>query len=110
MASGKGVGESLLQVLFRQVEQVSGIAADDPAVCSQEVSPCHVFSSGNDQHELSDVAFVVIVFHPGALVVNVLHGMVSVSYTHLRAHETDSYLVCRLLLEKKKKNYTNHIN
>src|SRR5665647_3931740 len=28
--------------------------------------------------------------------------VVSVSYTHLRAHETDSYLVCRLLLEKKK--------
>ena len=27
---------------------------------------------------------------------------VAVSYTHLRAHETDSYLVCRLLLEKKK--------
>src|SRR5680860_1006811 len=27
----------------------------------------------------------------------------AVSYTHLRAHETDSYLVCRLLLEKKKK-------
>src|SRR5665647_3851109 len=31
----------------------------------------------------------------------------SVSYTHLRAHETDSYLVCRLLLEKKK--YTRDI-
>ena len=30
-------------------------------------------------------------------------GVNSVSYTHLRAHETDSYLVCRLLLEKKKK-------
>ena len=29
-----------------------------------------------------------------------------VSYTHLRAHETDSYLVCRLLLEKKKKKHT----
>src|SRR5680860_1380742 len=28
---------------------------------------------------------------------------VHASYTHLRAHETDSYLVCRLLLEKKKK-------
>src|SRR5664279_2009812 len=27
--------------------------------------------------------------------------MMPVSYTHLRAHETDSYLVCRLLLEKK---------
>src|SRR5665647_3465782 len=29
--------------------------------------------------------------------------LTAVSYTHLRAHETDSYLVCRLLLEKKKK-------
>ena len=29
-------------------------------------------------------------------------GTSAVSYTHLRAHETDSYLVCRLLLEKKK--------
>src|SRR5665647_574527 len=28
-----------------------------------------------------------------------LSGWESVSYTHLRAHETDSYLVCRLLLE-----------
>eukprot|EP00831_Metopus_contortus_P003333 TRINITY_DN11234_c0_g1_i1.p2 TRINITY_DN11234_c0_g1~~TRINITY_DN11234_c0_g1_i1.p2 ORF type:complete len:117 (-),score=28.72 TRINITY_DN11234_c0_g1_i1:38-388(-) len=28
----------------------------------------------------------------------------SVSYTHLRAHETSLHLVCRLLLEKKKNN------
>eukprot|EP00658_Telonema_sp_P-2_P021783 TRINITY_DN18686_c0_g2_i5.p2 TRINITY_DN18686_c0_g2~~TRINITY_DN18686_c0_g2_i5.p2 ORF type:complete len:108 (-),score=33.13 TRINITY_DN18686_c0_g2_i5:55-378(-) len=28
---------------------------------------------------------------------------VTVSYTHLRAHETPEHLVCRLLLEKKKK-------
>ena len=26
----------------------------------------------------------------------------TVSYTHLRAHETSLHLVCRLLLEKKK--------
>ena len=32
----------------------------------------------------------------------VKNGAIAVSYTHLRAHETDSYLVCRLLLEKKK--------
>ena len=32
----------------------------------------------------------------------VVPGADPVSYTHLRAHETDSYLVCRLLLEKKK--------
>src|SRR5680860_1632738 len=31
---------------------------------------------------------------------NAVNGeVVPVSYTHLRAHETDSYLVCRLLLE-----------
>eukprot|EP00658_Telonema_sp_P-2_P014970 TRINITY_DN15719_c0_g1_i1.p1 TRINITY_DN15719_c0_g1~~TRINITY_DN15719_c0_g1_i1.p1 ORF type:complete len:140 (-),score=34.80 TRINITY_DN15719_c0_g1_i1:30-449(-) len=28
----------------------------------------------------------------------------AVSYTHLRAHETPEHLVCRLLLEKKKKH------
>eukprot|EP00658_Telonema_sp_P-2_P037415 TRINITY_DN26917_c0_g1_i2.p1 TRINITY_DN26917_c0_g1~~TRINITY_DN26917_c0_g1_i2.p1 ORF type:complete len:552 (-),score=69.14 TRINITY_DN26917_c0_g1_i2:16-1671(-) len=41
-----------------------------------------------------------------------------VSYTHLRAHETPEHLVCRLLLEKKKKtvsisshpSYTNTLN
>eukprot|EP00658_Telonema_sp_P-2_P016653 TRINITY_DN16463_c0_g1_i10.p2 TRINITY_DN16463_c0_g1~~TRINITY_DN16463_c0_g1_i10.p2 ORF type:complete len:102 (-),score=15.95 TRINITY_DN16463_c0_g1_i10:104-409(-) len=31
---------------------------------------------------------------------------ISVSYTHLRAHETPEHLVCRLLLEKKKKKIT----
>ena len=31
----------------------------------------------------------------------VLAGAYPVSYTHLRAHETGAYLVCRLLLEKK---------
>ena len=35
-------------------------------------------------------------------VLNELGEPGAVSYTHLRAHETDSYLVCRLLLEKKK--------
>src|SRR5674476_467086 len=32
------------------------------------------------------------------------NGFSAVSYTHLRAHETGRNLVCRLLLEKKKKN------
>ena len=41
------------------------------------------------------ILWSLIVYYPMA-------HMVSVSYTHLRAHETDSYLVCRLLLEKKK--------
>ena len=32
-------------------------------------------------------------------------GLATVSYTHLRAHETVLDLVCRLLLEKKKNIY-----
>ena len=35
------------------------------------------------------------------------NGIYAVSYTHLRAHETVLDLVCRLLLEKKKKYHTN---
>src|SRR5660398_89324 len=34
-------------------------------------------------------------------------GHEAVSYTHLRAHETKANLVCRLLLEKKKKTNSN---
>ena len=33
----------------------------------------------------------------------------SVSYTHLRAHETGRNLVCRLLLEKKEKRKKNAV-
>src|SRR5659263_725811 len=37
--------------------------------------------------------------------INLAHYYTTVSYTHLRAHETRHDLVCRLLLEKKKKKY-----
>src|SRR5450756_665522 len=37
------------------------------------------------------------------LVIDIAEVLVAVSYTHLRAHETRHDLVCRLLLEKKKK-------
>ncbi|WDT36814.1 hypothetical protein PVA38_11330 [Streptococcus pneumoniae D39] len=37
------------------------------------------------------------------LKVNIVFSIYPVSYTHLRAHETVLDLVCRLLLEKKKK-------
>ena len=39
-----------------------------------------------------------------------VEALVTGSYTHLRAHETDSSLVCRLLLEKKKDNNTIHLH
>src|SRR5664279_5819808 len=51
----------------------------------RDVDLVHEMTKGSD-----------LVFHEAAI------RITPVSYTHLRAHETDSYLVCRLLLEKKK--------
>ena len=42
------------------------------------------------------------VVNPLVLFAAKLAGVETVSYTHLRAHETPEHLVCRLLLEKKK--------
>ena len=39
--------------------------------------------------------------------IGVADGVGPVSYTHLRAHETVLDIVCRLLLEKKKKQLTH---
>ena len=45
---------------------------------------------------------------PGGLAGHIGHTLADpVSYTHLRAHETGRNLVCRLLLENKKNNYTH---
>ena len=41
----------------------------------------------------------------GASAAATVTGVVPVSYTHLRAHETVLDLVCRLLLEKKNKHH-----
>eukprot|EP00658_Telonema_sp_P-2_P012460 TRINITY_DN14741_c0_g1_i4.p1 TRINITY_DN14741_c0_g1~~TRINITY_DN14741_c0_g1_i4.p1 ORF type:complete len:376 (+),score=89.81 TRINITY_DN14741_c0_g1_i4:178-1305(+) len=46
----------------------------------------------------------VVVFYQERLNPPIQATPYPVSYTHLRAHETPEHLVCRLLLEKKKKN------
>src|SRR5450756_2845691 len=45
--------------------------------------------------------------HPTAIAADCATVVSPVSYTHLRAHETRHDLVCRLLLEKKKKDKNN---
>src|SRR5664279_4837550 len=70
-----------------------------------------VLANGGSAHALTH-GFAVVGYHvTGSTGTLFLYGIVvgavalfglsvlSVSYTHLRAHETDSYLVCRLLLE-----------
>ena len=63
------------------------------------MGPGHIFLAGliNDvvmgfPLGISSLSYLVVCFV----------GNYAVSYTHLRAHETGAYLVCRLLLEKKK--------
>eukprot|EP00657_Telonema_sp_P-1_P008194 TRINITY_DN28934_c0_g1_i1.p1 TRINITY_DN28934_c0_g1~~TRINITY_DN28934_c0_g1_i1.p1 ORF type:complete len:137 (-),score=27.76 TRINITY_DN28934_c0_g1_i1:8-418(-) len=46
----------------------------------------------------------------GAIVTDYMGRSIAVSYTHLRAHETVLDLVCRLLLEKKKKRTIIYYN
>ena len=55
------------------------------------------------ERELSDVLLARRAVSRAALA-----GVAPVSYTHLRAHETVLDLVCRLLLEKKKKTNDTH--
>ena len=77
---------------------------------SGRVSP-YFFNAGlfNTGSHLSELGK----FYAHAIVASSLE-FDAVSYTHLRAHETKANLVCRLLLEKKKKtnktNKTNHRN
>ena len=71
------------------------------------------------QYVLAGIAFCLVYIKRGNVVfgiaahmsINLMHNLMSVSYTHLRAHETGRNLVCRLLLEKKKKKLTTiHIS
>src|SRR5680860_1674795 len=73
-------------------------------VCFILLTPEHVTDGSARRHHGHYVGFPLdpTVYYRRAID---LQGLTTVSYTHLRAHETDSYLVCRLLLEKKKKKY-----
>src|SRR5664279_6230926 len=88
----------------------------DPLLCCEEAPMARVviLGAGISGHTAAlhlkrrlKRSHEVIVVSPNAnwnwIPSNIWVGVGPVSYTHLRAHETDSYLVCRLLLEKKKK-------
>src|SRR5450756_1678190 len=69
-------------------------------MCEFEI-PAFICSARSKEHILS---FLPCIINVGIVIfTRSLLRSVSVSYTHLRAHETRHDLVCRLLLEKKKK-------
>ena len=56
------------------------------------------------KHGLDTLFSATAQYRPHAIV----HGLLPVSYTHLRAHETPEHLVCRLLLEKKNRSLNKY--
>src|SRR5678810_515654 len=63
---------------------------------------CLMFDQANPGTPDDVILREIARFQPDLVGLSFLSTTSSVSYTHLRAHETGRNLVCRLLLEKKK--------
>src|SRR5680860_644057 len=92
---------------FVEIDCEAGHLEDVPAEFDLEIDkfPAEPFSHGGSRGEVTEVTAHLRSLRIGGLDLDVhqsikAFGPEAVSYTHLRAHETDSYLVCRLLLEK----------
>src|SRR5450759_5662547 len=87
-------GERVYRSTVREVDLEEDRVADPRGVTRRQVV-CHQHVPARAAQQPDDVCADVTgtTCHE--------HGHESVSYTHLRAHETRHDLVCRLLLEKK---------
>ena len=78
-----------------------------------DITACIRVTKENDMYGMEyyiDIGSKVkITFTDGKTLVGYVQR-IAVSFTHFRAHKTDSLLVCRLLLEKKKKNKSRNSN
>ena len=104
-ALGRLEQEGLITILPKKGLMVSGITEDDVHSMFEMrllVEPYALRTYGADIPHGELEHFVQMMHDPDTID--------AVSYTHLRAHETDSYLVCRLLLEKKKQKKQKKIN
>src|SRR5665213_312121 len=97
--------ESALEVGIADRLAELGIPCFGPTAAAAQLETSKAFTKGFcDRHGLPTAAYGV--FEDAALAkayLNQFDAPYAVSYTHLRAHETGRNLVCRLLLEKKKK-------
>ena len=90
--------------VWLSIDQMAELFQRDKSTISRHIK--NVFSEGELQRESVVANFATTAADGKTYQVDYYNLdviiSVAVSYTHLRAHETDSYLVCRLLLEKKK--------
>src|SRR5664279_5414012 len=94
----------ILNVTDRAVDKVKDFAAKTPDAAGKALrvfiqgGGCSGFQYGFTFDEKRPTDHVLAV-RDIEVIVDPQSALKPVSYTHLRAHETDSYLVCRLLLE-----------
>src|SRR5664279_3895785 len=86
-------------VVLPDIEEPGDLLPGACPLCQVPLSACHPPYLLFGKSEACDIE-VQFKLLPGEAAYDAM-GPEAVSYTHLRAHETDSYLVCRLLLEKK---------
>eukprot|EP00658_Telonema_sp_P-2_P063846 TRINITY_DN52665_c0_g1_i1.p1 TRINITY_DN52665_c0_g1~~TRINITY_DN52665_c0_g1_i1.p1 ORF type:complete len:132 (-),score=21.99 TRINITY_DN52665_c0_g1_i1:61-456(-) len=84
----------------------SGLLSECEALQTVDLTPLQRATTVGDLALIGCRGITNIDLTPLANVTVFGHHFMSVSYTHLRAHETPEHLVCRLLLEKKKKTNT----
>eukprot|EP00658_Telonema_sp_P-2_P017697 TRINITY_DN16898_c0_g1_i1.p1 TRINITY_DN16898_c0_g1~~TRINITY_DN16898_c0_g1_i1.p1 ORF type:complete len:115 (+),score=30.76 TRINITY_DN16898_c0_g1_i1:66-410(+) len=72
---------------------VMSILLDDSMACT------HFSLEASSNSATTALLMMVVIL---SFILSWLVWVMTVSYTHLRAHETPEHLVCRLLLEKKK--------
>eukprot|EP00658_Telonema_sp_P-2_P080217 TRINITY_DN793_c0_g1_i4.p1 TRINITY_DN793_c0_g1~~TRINITY_DN793_c0_g1_i4.p1 ORF type:complete len:158 (-),score=45.22 TRINITY_DN793_c0_g1_i4:55-528(-) len=89
------------------VESLSGGGAatlEEPGALTEGVET-KLFGDIGGGHGLGEILLVGEDEEDGVAELILGKHLLAVSYTHLRAHETPEHLVCRLLLEKKKKKH-----
>ena len=94
---------SAVNAVFRSAPRLSRICSGEEAPISTEVTalPRSTQASAISASDCPRAAAIPFSVRMQASVSSP-NWVCSVAYTHLRAHETGSYLLCRLLLEKKK--------
>src|SRR5665647_3731038 len=98
-SAGRGTSRALMLCSKPHSTLQSACSTQGISTSSTQLRPCPLSRYSSRNSSISQCTICRL------SCVNVV-GSSPVSYTHLRAHETDSYLVCRLLLEKKKKRLT----
>eukprot|EP00658_Telonema_sp_P-2_P014856 TRINITY_DN15675_c0_g1_i4.p1 TRINITY_DN15675_c0_g1~~TRINITY_DN15675_c0_g1_i4.p1 ORF type:complete len:130 (-),score=39.19 TRINITY_DN15675_c0_g1_i4:35-424(-) len=85
--------------LYSQKESGGRLAAQDAEALQRVLTP-RLREQFRERSEDREVEYG---YNMGIITEGMMQALGPVSYTHLRAHETPEHLVCRLLLEKKKK-------